>query len=147
MKEKFVKMLEESVELDEAQRGRPKKEVTDEVPKEKGKRGRPKQTEDDKDDSGKEGVRDVKLVAKIKIGKKIETAEKVLKDFNVDKIEDEIKKYERELHKKYKYDADDVTITKHIGKYEVEDKADQHMTRDDDGSDEEDGYSLGRKDK
>lgn len=120
LKEKFVTMLDEG-------------------------RGRPKKDDSDKDDSGKEGVRDVKLSAKIKIGKKTETAEKILKDLDTDKIDAEIKKFEKALHKKYKYDADDVTITHSIGKYEVEDKASQHMTKDSTEGDEFDGHSFGRK--
>lgn len=133
MNEKFIKYLDEEVQP---------------VVEEKKRRGRPKKSEDDKDDSGKEGIRDVKLSAKIKIDGKTETAQKILKDFPTDKIEDEIKKYEKELHKKYKYNADDIVITKTIGDYEVEDKAEQHMTKDSDGTDaEDDTYSLGRMDK
>jgi len=135
MKEKFINYLDEEYTP-----------IVEEA--EKKRRGRPKKTADDADDSGKEGVRDVKLDAKIKIGKKTETATKILKDFPTDKLDAEVKKFEKELHKKYKYEADDVIITKHIGNYEVEDKSEQHMTKDSEGSEaEDDTYSIGRREK
>lgn len=154
MKEKFIVMLEEG-------RGRPKKEKSeDETPKEKGKRGRPKKSTEDADDSGKEGVRTVTLTAKIKIDGETEEDTKVLKDFDMNKtvkvdgvemdaLDAEIKKYEKALHKKYKYDADDVKITKKIGDVDVVDDAESHMyDKTDDGSDDTDAsFSLGRKDK
>jgi hypothetical protein len=129
LKKEFVDMLDEG-------RGRPKKvTVRKDVDDDDG----------DVDDSGKEGVRTVTLTAKIKIGKKTESDEKVLKDMNTKDLDKEIDKYEKALHKKYKYDADSITITKKIGKYEVDDKA-ENQTKDDAGEgSEHDGYSLGRK--
>jgi hypothetical protein len=155
MNKKFIQMLDEG-------RGRPKKEKSeeDEIPKEKGKRGRPKKTENDKDDSGKEGIRTVTLTAKIKIDGQKEEDTKVLKDFDMNKkvkidgvemyaLDAEIKKYEKALHKKYKYDADDIKITKKIGENEVDDDAESHMydTTDDGSDDSDSSFSLGRKDK
>lgn len=152
MNQKFVALLEEldnTEELDEG-RGRPKKEVDPDAPvKEKGKRGRPKKEKsdddfyDDEDDNESEGVRTVTLTAKIKIdGEKQDDETKVLKNIKVSTIDDEIDKWEKSLHKKYDYEAD-ITISKKIGDYDVNNKA-EDQTKDDEGSDsEDDTYSIG----
>lgn len=139
MNDKFVKFLEEGIIKEE------KKDDIEETP-EKKKRGRPKK-EDNDDDSGKEGVRNVKLTAKIKIGKKTEKEEKELKDFDVSKLDDEMKKWEKQLHKKYDFEADDITISKKIGDYDVEDEIDPHARKDSGADPEDDSYGFGNKGK
>jgi len=159
LNEKFVAMLDVTEdELNEKTNSEERKDLEIEEPK-KSKRGRPKKEVDDEDNSGKEGVRDITLTAKIKIGKETKTETKELKDFDMNKkvkldgvekdaLDVEIKKWEKALYKKTNYDADNIIITKVIGGHEVEDKAEQHMTKNDDGDHPSDSeYSFGRKDK
>jgi hypothetical protein len=119
------KEIAESVVIAEA--GRPP--LSDEVKaarqaekdeKPKGKRGRPKADPDD-DDSGVGGVRDVTLIATIKVDGKKETKEKVLKGLSTDKIDAELSKWEKALNKQYDYEAD-ISIKKKVGDYEDEDQ-------------------------
>jgi hypothetical protein len=146
MNEKFVNILEAldqpETELDEAL-GRPKKAVDpDAKPKVAGKKGRPKADPED-DDKG-ENVRTVTLTAKINVDGKKSTDEKVLKDFKMDTLDAEIDKWEKQLHKKHNYDAD-ISVSKKIGNYNVNPKA-EHQVKDSDGADsEDDSYSLGYK--
>lgn len=136
MKEKFVKLLEEGVKEEELIEGRPKS--TEPKPeKVAGKRGRPKKEAGDEDDdkSGKEGVRTVTLTAKIKIDGEKKEETKVLKDINTDDIDAEIAKWEKALHKKFNFDAD-ITISKKIGDYDVDDELDTNRPAiDTDGDD------------
>ena len=153
-KGKLKESLDEDTELDEA-KGRPKlsdeekaKRKIEKEEKPKGKKGRPKKSDEDNDDSGKSGIRTLSVTATIKIdGKKLIDEVNDFGKISVDDIDKEVDKWEKSLHKKYNYDAD-ITIKKKIGDYDVEDDIEKHMTKDSDGSDEEDdSYSIGRKDK
>lgn len=143
MNSKFVKYLEE---------GRPRlsdeeveRRAQEKADKPKGKRGRPKKEDDENDDSGKGGVRDVTLVATIKIDGDKQTKEKKLKGVDVSKIDDEISKWEKALNKEFDYEGE-INIKKKVGDYEDKDSAEDFMTNDD-GGDDEDEFSLGRKDR
>jgi len=144
MKEKFIDMLEGA--------GRPKKAVDPDAPvKEKGKPGRKKgstKSEEEKEDTRGEGIRTVTLHATISLDGKKTTQDKVLKNIKTDDIKAEIDKWEKELHKAHNYDAD-ITITKKIGEYEVNDSAEKHAQgrKDVSGSDteEDESYSIGTK--
>lgn len=114
------------------------------VSEEKGKRGRPKN--DDVDDSGKEGVRDVTLVATIKINGEKETKEKTFKDLDTKDIDKKKDEWEKKLHKEYDYDADDIKIKVKIGDFDASSDAEEHMSKKDDGSDAEDeAFDIGTK--
>jgi ribosomal protein L9 len=139
MKEKFVKLLAEGLKEEELDEGKPKKAIDPDAPvKEKGKRGRPKKDASDNEDddkSDKEGVRTVTLTAKIKIDGEKKEETKVLKDIDTKDIDDEISKWEKALHKKFNFDAD-ITISKKIGDYDVDDELDTNRPAiDTDGDD------------
>lgn len=129
-------LIREDVALDEEKEEKEEKKT--------GKRGRPKKDADDE----KEGIRDITLVATIKIDGKKETKEKKLKGVKVDEIDAEKDKFEKQVNKEYDYDAD-VTVKVKIGDYEGSADAEDHMYDDEgEGSDDEDSsYSLGRKEK
>lgn len=123
--DKQIAKLKESIELEEGRKPISDEEketrqiAKDEAPKKK--RGRPAKEEyDDEDDNGEEGVRDVTLTATIKIDGKKEKDEKILKDFKVVNIDKAIKDWEKELHKKFDYDADSIDIKKKFGKYDAD---------------------------
>jgi regulator of PEP synthase PpsR (kinase-PPPase family) len=138
MNKKYLGLLEDVVN---------DKSVNDEeiIAESSGKRGRPA---NDSDESGKGGVRDIMLTAKIKYNGKTEERKKKLTDVNVDDIDKEKDKFEKQVNKEFDYDAD-VTVKVNIGKYEASADAEDYMTADDDGADGSDdsGYSLGRKEK
>lgn len=98
------------------------------------KKGRPKKEEGDKDDSGKGGVRDITLTATVKIDGKTQERKKKLSDVNVDDIDKEKDKFEKQVNKEFDYDAD-VTVKVTIGKYEASDSAENHMKAEDDDTD------------
>lgn len=129
MNEKFVGLLEEldkpeegAEQLDEAGRGRPKKDRSNEEPKVAGKRGRPKKDDlyDPEDDEEKEGQRDLTLYALVSGGKgknKQETTEKqVHKSVKVDEIDKLVRNFENILTVKYanKWDFDEDEINVHV---------------------------------
>lgn len=132
MNDKFIDMLAESV-LEE------KKKDTDEAKdeKSKGKRGRPKK--DPNDNDAGEGIRDITLIATIKIDGKTETKEKKLSDIKTDDIDDEKKKFERQVNKEYDYEAD-VSVKVKIGNYDASADAEDHMTNPDKDNSETDDY-------
>jgi hypothetical protein len=150
MNEKFVAILEgldmTPEQLEEAGRGRPRKENSDAAPKVAGKRGRPAKTDDD--DAG-EGSRDLKMFATIKSGKKATTDSKEVKGASADDIKKLVRDFENQLSVKYanKWDCDEDDIHIHIkdnlgwSGAKAEDQ-----TKDDSGSDsEDDEYEIGKK--
>jgi len=148
MNTKFVAILEEldRDQLDEG-RGRPKKEVDPNAEvKSKGKRGRPaKNSISDDDDSGKEGVRDIKLYSYITAGRgknrQEATETKELKGVTIDQIKKIAADNEHMLcvkySKKWDFDLDEINVQIKDSLGWTGARAEDH-TSNDDSSDDDD---------
>ena len=148
MNTKFIAIMEEldQDEINEAGKGRPKKEVDPNAEaKPKGKRGRPAGKKEDNDDSGKENVRDIKIYSYITAGwgknKQEATETKELKGITVDDIRKIMKDNEHMLSVKYAnkwdFDEDEINIQVKDSLGWTGARAEDHTSNDDTSDDDD----------